>query len=339
MRQKPRFSRSARNVWPTSRCPKKLYVVDTIPRTATGKIQRGAVAEALARPRNEISDRWSGRDRRLSSALGWRAPAQDVTLFARGAHLRAMQEHGLRITSAEGDFEVHPRVIGESARRRTGGCDSSRRESAWSDAARAAAVRPLIGGDTTVVSTQNGIPWWYCRDLRERRSGRRDRGCIPAEARGRLPRLLCNRYHRAGRDPPYAKAIAFRWASRMARARNAARLFAEALIQAGLRCPVTRRIADMRSGSNCWATWRLIRSARSRGLRWLQMARDPEVCPAGSQYHDGSRGGGRQVGSRDCRCPSINASPARKKSASIRRRCCRIWKPGGRWSWSRWLAR
>lgn len=28
--------------------PKKLYVVDTIPRTATGKIQRGAVAEALA---------------------------------------------------------------------------------------------------------------------------------------------------------------------------------------------------------------------------------------------------------------------------------------------------
>jgi len=28
--------------------PKKLYVVDTIPRTATGKIQRGAVAKALA---------------------------------------------------------------------------------------------------------------------------------------------------------------------------------------------------------------------------------------------------------------------------------------------------
>jgi acyl-coenzyme A synthetase/AMP-(fatty) acid ligase len=27
--------------------PKKLYVVETIPRTATGKIQRGAVAKAL----------------------------------------------------------------------------------------------------------------------------------------------------------------------------------------------------------------------------------------------------------------------------------------------------
>jgi acyl-CoA synthetase (AMP-forming)/AMP-acid ligase II len=30
------------------KCPKKLYVVETIPRTATGKIQRGAVATALA---------------------------------------------------------------------------------------------------------------------------------------------------------------------------------------------------------------------------------------------------------------------------------------------------
>jgi acyl-CoA synthetase (AMP-forming)/AMP-acid ligase II len=29
------------------KCPKKLYIIDTIPRTATGKIQRGAVAQAM----------------------------------------------------------------------------------------------------------------------------------------------------------------------------------------------------------------------------------------------------------------------------------------------------
>src|SRR6185436_7451253 len=29
------------------KCPKKIYVVDSIPRTATGKIQRGAVATAI----------------------------------------------------------------------------------------------------------------------------------------------------------------------------------------------------------------------------------------------------------------------------------------------------
>ena len=31
---------------------------------------------------------------------------EDVTLFARGPHLRAMQANGLRVLSAEGDFEV-----------------------------------------------------------------------------------------------------------------------------------------------------------------------------------------------------------------------------------------
>ena len=40
---------------------------------------------------------------------------QDVTLFARGPHLRAMQERGLRILSADGDFEVRPRIIGDLA--------------------------------------------------------------------------------------------------------------------------------------------------------------------------------------------------------------------------------
>jgi acyl-CoA synthetase (AMP-forming)/AMP-acid ligase II len=30
------------------KCPKKIYIIDAIPRTATGKIQRGAVAKALA---------------------------------------------------------------------------------------------------------------------------------------------------------------------------------------------------------------------------------------------------------------------------------------------------
>ena len=32
----------------------------------------------------------------------------DVTLIARGPHLRAMQEHGVRVQSARGDFHVHP---------------------------------------------------------------------------------------------------------------------------------------------------------------------------------------------------------------------------------------
>ena len=36
----------------------------------------------------------------------------DVTLFSRGPHLQAMQARGVRVSSPEGDFEAHPRVIG-----------------------------------------------------------------------------------------------------------------------------------------------------------------------------------------------------------------------------------
>ena len=36
---------------------------------------------------------------------------EDVTLFARGAHLAAMQARGLRVTSAEGDFTVQSERI------------------------------------------------------------------------------------------------------------------------------------------------------------------------------------------------------------------------------------
>ena len=37
----------------------------------------------------------------------------DVVLFARGPHLRAMQETGLRVVSPEGDFDVKPAAVGE----------------------------------------------------------------------------------------------------------------------------------------------------------------------------------------------------------------------------------
>jgi ketopantoate reductase len=36
---------------------------------------------------------------------------EDVTLFARGPHLRAMQANGVRILSPEGDFEIRPKVV------------------------------------------------------------------------------------------------------------------------------------------------------------------------------------------------------------------------------------
>ena len=36
----------------------------------------------------------------------------DVTLFARGPHLAAMQQNGVQVKSGEGDFHVRPRIVG-----------------------------------------------------------------------------------------------------------------------------------------------------------------------------------------------------------------------------------
>ena len=81
---------------------------------------------------------------------------RDVTLFARGPHLRAMQERGLRVISAEGDFEVHPRVIGNLEE--AGPVDVIfLGVKAHGLTQLAPAIQPLIGEDTTVVSMQNGV--------------------------------------------------------------------------------------------------------------------------------------------------------------------------------------
>jgi 2-dehydropantoate 2-reductase len=85
---------------------------------------------------------------------------QDVTLFARGPHLEAMRTRGLRILSAEGDFEVRPHVICDLAG--AGPFDVIYLGvKAHGLTALAPRVQPLVGENTTVVSTQNGIPWWY----------------------------------------------------------------------------------------------------------------------------------------------------------------------------------
>jgi 2-dehydropantoate 2-reductase len=84
----------------------------------------------------------------------------DVVLFARGPHLRAMQETGLRVVSPEGDFDVKPEAVGELSE--IGHADAViLGVKAHGIASLAPQLRPLFGPDTMVVSTQNGIPWWY----------------------------------------------------------------------------------------------------------------------------------------------------------------------------------
>ena len=39
----------------------------------------------------------------------------DVVLFARGPHLRAMQQHGVKVISPDGDFSARPQVTDDLA--------------------------------------------------------------------------------------------------------------------------------------------------------------------------------------------------------------------------------
>src|SRR5438876_7507447 len=85
---------------------------------------------------------------------------QDVTLIARGPHLRAIREHGVRVRGAIGDFVV--RLPATDNVESVGAVDVVLLTlKAHSLAEIAPRLVSLIGPDTSVVSMQNGLPWWY----------------------------------------------------------------------------------------------------------------------------------------------------------------------------------
>jgi len=85
---------------------------------------------------------------------------EDVTLIARGAHLAAMREKGLKVSGHSGDFTVHPRVTEDPA-------EAGPQDfvivalKAHQVSAVAERMRPLLGPKTAVVMAVNGLPWWY----------------------------------------------------------------------------------------------------------------------------------------------------------------------------------
>ncbi len=84
----------------------------------------------------------------------------DVTLIARGPHLQAMVERGVRVHSPAGDFEAHPAATEDMAA--VAGADVVLLGlKAYSLPELAPVLGPLLGPDAVVTAAQNGIPWWY----------------------------------------------------------------------------------------------------------------------------------------------------------------------------------
>src|SRR5436190_3591211 len=92
---------------------------------------------------------------------------EDVTLIARGAHLRAMQEHGVRVRGEIGDFQVDARATDDP--QTVGEVDVVILTlKTHSVPAMVASLRPMLGPNTSVLTAQNGFPWWYFyRQVRE----------------------------------------------------------------------------------------------------------------------------------------------------------------------------
>jgi len=85
----------------------------------------------------------------------------DVSLIARGPHLRAIQQNGLLMKFGdENDFLVHPKATDDPSS--LGPQDfvivtlKAHQSPNVVDL-----MQPLLGSNTAVVTAMNGVPWWY----------------------------------------------------------------------------------------------------------------------------------------------------------------------------------
>jgi 2-dehydropantoate 2-reductase len=175
----------------------------------------------------------------------------DVTLIARGPHLAAMQQNGLRLIEEDGSESVsHPRLVADS--REAGPQDFVvLAVKAHSISPALDAITPLLGAETAVVTAQNGVPWWYFYGLEGPHAGRRVESVDPGgriwDAIGPQRVIGCVVYPACEiespgvirhDDPENRFSLGEPDGSRSERASA----LAKALIDAGLRAPLRNRI-------------------------------------------------------------------------------------------------
>ena len=85
---------------------------------------------------------------------------EDVAVVARGAHLSAIRQNGLRLIESDGEFVAQVRATDRIAE--LGHQDCVILGVKAHQVADVVADAPaLLGAETTILTAQNGIPWWY----------------------------------------------------------------------------------------------------------------------------------------------------------------------------------
>jgi 2-dehydropantoate 2-reductase len=174
---------------------------------------------------------------------------QNVTLFARGPHLKAMKERGVQVNGADGNFLAHPKIVGSLEE--AGPADVViLGVKAHSLPQLAPQLKPVLGPDTVVVSTQNGIPWWYFQGIGGEAEGMRleriDPGGIISssiEAHRVVGSIV---YFSTEISAPgviqHTEGNRISLGEPKGERSDRCRQIAQALIAAGLRCPITTHI-------------------------------------------------------------------------------------------------
>ncbi len=110
----------------------------------------------------------------------------DVSLIARGPHLAALRERGLRCTGTDpgDDFTVQPPATDDPAGLGIQDIVIVGLK-AHSAAEAAPSMAPLLGPDTVVVPAVNGLPWWYFHRSGPPHEGQQIRAVDPAGAQWR----------------------------------------------------------------------------------------------------------------------------------------------------------
>ncbi len=208
----------------------------------------------------------------------------DVALYARGPHLRAMQARGVRVKSVEGDFEAHPRVAGSLDE--IGPVDVVfLGVKAHSLTSLAPQLRPVLGPETSIVSTQNGVPWWFFQgfggDWNNLRLERVDPGGVISAAIESRRVIASIIYFSTEIIEP--GVIQHTEGNRMSLGEpdgsrsERSRTIADALIKSGLRAPITTRMRH-----EIWV--KILGNVAFNpisaltGATLVQMTRDPDIA-------------------------------------------------------------
>jgi 2-dehydropantoate 2-reductase len=175
----------------------------------------------------------------------------DVTFIARGPHLAAMREHGVKLISEGTEQIVHPRCV-ESAEEAGPQDYVLVTLKAHSLPSAAKQMQPLLGPDTAIVSAVNGIPWWYFHGLGGAYEGRIVQSVDPD---GQVSALLppsraigCIVYPAAEVTAPgvieHSYGDRFTLGEPHGSRSPRAQALSEALIAAGFKAPVRPKIRD-----------------------------------------------------------------------------------------------